>query len=99
MYAMMLGALITTRDSRMAVFNVGEFTVHPGVTGRDDIWSGHFSITTPDGRGGTARFGVTEVPGTFATEDEAMEAARVAGRHAANHLAAQAYIEPYRDDD
>jgi hypothetical protein len=83
----------------MAVFEVGEFTVYPFVTGHAGHWHAHYSVTTPDGRGGTHSFGNKDVPGWFATDDEAMEAARAAGRAAAEQLDAQGGIEPYRDDD
>jgi hypothetical protein len=77
----------------MAVFKVGDFTVYPHVTGAGHAWRGHFSITTPDGNGGEQRFGVSDVEGSFATEDQAMEAARAAGRHRANELVESSRIE------
>ena len=78
----------------MAVFNVGDFTVYPHVTEGSGIWTAHFSITTPDGNGGTARFGLTQLHGGFATEGEAMEAARTHGREAARQLVDASRIEP-----
>lgn len=83
----------------MAVFDIGDWTVFPAVRGSGDRWVGMYSITTRHGIEPEHRYPVTDVPGTFPTEEAAMEAAIEAGRFIAQGFADQGNVEPYRDFD